>query len=149
MTRMPWNEEFSIILSTKSRLSFMLPSVVFFSLGESWAIFLRSILSPCLTHSIPRVINHDIEKKQQKKTMILDSYHQNADLSDSIAPRKSGRMMLNKDVINKRISLRASAIVKIDTQNLIISRRAKTNIDRRFPIIPIATAHGITKCIQI
>jgi hypothetical protein len=32
---------------------------------------------------------------------------------------------------------------------LIISRRANTNIDKRLPIIPMATAHGITKCIHV
>jgi hypothetical protein len=53
--------------------------------------------------------------------------------------------MLNNDVVSKRISLSARTIVNIDTQNLIISRRANTNIDKRFPIIPIPTAHGITK----
>ncbi len=73
------------------------------------------------------------------------SYHQNADLSDNNPPRKSGKMMLNNDVVSKRISLSARTIVNIDTQNLIISRRANTNIDKRFPIIPIPTAHGITK----
>jgi hypothetical protein len=53
--------------------------------------------------------------------------------------------MLNRDVDNKRISLRARTIVNIDTQNLIISRRANTNIDKRFPMIPITTAQGIIK----
>lgn len=52
-------------------------------------------------------------------------------------------MMLNNDVTNKRISLSARTIVNIDTQNLIISRCANTKIDKRFPIIPIATAHGM------
>jgi len=79
----------------------------------------------------------------QKSCLI--SYHQNADLSDNDPPRKLGNMMLNREVDNKRISLRARTIVNIDTQNLIISRRANTNIDKRFPMIPITTAQGIIK----
>jgi hypothetical protein len=78
--------------------------------------------------------------------MIIITYHQNADLSDSNnLSRKSGMIILNNEVVNKRISLSARTIVNMDTQNLIISRRAKTKIDKRLPIIPIPTAHGITK----
>jgi len=79
------------------------------------------------------------------KPIIITTYHQNADLSDNNPPRKSGKIILNNDVVNKRISLSARTIVNMDTQNLIITRRANTNIDKRLPIIPIATAHGITK----
>lgn len=54
-------------------------------------------------------------------------------------------MILNKDVVKSRISLNARTMVKIETQNLIISRRAKTKIERRLPITPTATAQGMTK----
>jgi hypothetical protein len=76
---------------------------------------------------------------------LLDTYHQNADLSDNGSLRKTGKMILNNDVISRRISLNARTMVKIETQNLIISRRAKTRIESRLPMMPMATAHGMTK----
>jgi len=122
-----------LIIISKSRLStYFLPS------GFSLKNFF--FLALCLSFYIIQIYSFNLFL-----FCFEISYHQNADLSDNSPPRKSGNMMLNNEVINKRISLSARTIVNIDTQNLIISRRANTNIDKRFPIIPIATAHGITK----
>lgn len=95
-----------------------------------------------------KVTAREILAVVSRVALATDTYHQNADLSDRSAPKYSGRMMLNKEVINKRISLSARTMVKIETQNLIISRREKTKIDSRLPMMPTATAQGMTACVQ-